>query len=363
MKRCNLCLLPNSLPGSNFSNIGECYWCQTNFPNYKPKGINKLIEEISKNKNGSVDCIVGLSGGKDSSYALYKLKRDLNLNVEAFIYTHSGSTLISVRNAENLCKQLNIKLHKVSLEKDAHLRSFKSFFTAWLKQPSTLKAGITCVACKHLHLQGLEIARRRKIPMIVWSISPLEYSTFLAVSYKPDEKDQFKREGVLKSALVLLKEALKSPELSKAIIKNFKTTFYGCLAAFPNSSYLKKRYPEVTPIMFYDYINWEPNKILNDLETNTVWKRPAEMDEDWHSDCLFNLFKEYMFQKMLGVTYTDAHLSNQIRYGIITKEEALRKLEISKKSLPMQLRTALKKLNLEHLSDRIDFDCFEKEIR
>lgn len=364
MNRCIKCLLSDSLLGSDFSQDGECSWCRTNFPNYKPKGITRLKEEISKHqqKDSNIDCLVGLSGGKDSSYALLKLKSELNLKIEAFIYIHSGSTQFSITNAENLCNELNVKLHKVSLKNDAHLKSFKSFFKAWLDSPSILKAGMTCVACKHLHILGLDLAKKREIPMIVWSTSPLEYSPFLAVSYKPTKKDQFKRDRLLKSALMLFKESMLSPRFTIGILKNFKTSFLGCVSAFPTSSYLTKKYPNTIPIMFYDYYNWNPLTIIQELEAETAWKIPEDIQDDWHSDCLFNIFKEYMFQKMQGITYTDAHLSNQIRYGIISREEAMKKLIISKQELPVKLRHAIKELSLDSLSDKIDFNCFSKDL-
>ncbi len=364
MTRCNKCLLTDSLIGSNFNNQGECYWCRTNFPNYNPKGVEKLKIKINENKRekSDIDCLVGLSGGKDSSYALMKLKNELNLRVEAFIYIHEGSTKFSIDNAELICKELDVKLHKVSLKKNAHLKSFKSFFKAWLDSPSTIKTGMTCVACKHLHILGLEIAKQRNIPMIVWSTSPLEYSPFLAIQYKPSESNQFKRESLLKSASMLFKETLSSPKFTLGILQNFKTSYLGSLAAFPTSGYLKRKYPSVTPIMFYDYYNWNPKEIIKELESKTSWRIPDYISDDWHSDCVFNIFKEYMFQKMLGVTYTDAHLSNQIRYGIISREEAVVQLRKSKMRLPFQLKEALKELDLDYLSDRIDFDCFNEEI-
>ncbi len=363
MTRCSKCLLTDSLSGSNFNHKGECYWCRTNFPNYKPKGIGELKRKIEENikSKSNIDCLVGLSGGKDSSFALMKLKKEFNLRVEAFIYIHEGSTQFSIDNAESLCQELDVKLHKVSLKNNAHLKSFHSFFKAWIDSPTTIKAGMTCVACKHLHILGLEIARRENIPMIVWSTSPLEYSPFLAVSYKPSENNQFKRESLFKSAGLLLKESISSPKLTSGILRNFKTSYLGSLAAFPTSGYLKKKYPNISPIMFYDYYKWNPQEIIKELETKTNWKIPEYISDDWHSDCTFNIFKEYMFQKMLGVSYTDAHLSNQIRYGIISRDEAVIQLKRSKTKLPFQLKEALKSLNMEYLSEKIDFDCFKME--
>ena len=92
---------------------------------------------------------------------------------------------------------------------------------------------------------------------------------------------------------------------------------------------------------------------------NTDWAVPEHIVNDWHSDCLFNVFKEYMFQKMLGASYTDAFLSNQIRHELITREKAWEQLIESKKYYAKKLKEILPALDLEHLNHRFDLSCFE----
>jgi hypothetical protein len=364
MNRCSKCLLPDSLAGSNFNSDNKCSWCQTNYPNYLPKGEAELRKVFAKipSKNGSADCLVGLSGGKDSTYALHRLVKDYGLKAEAFTYVHDGTTAFSVDNAKQTCQKLGVKHHLVSLPNSAHLKSFKSYFKAWLESPTTVSAGMTCVACKHLHLLGLDIAKQNKIPMIVWSSSPLEYSPFLAIKYIGDSKNPFKRQSTVNSGLLLVKELLKSPKFLSALIRHLKLSYLGCLAVFPTCKYLAQRYSEITPIMFYDYENWNPNLIRKTIRDELSWKTPGDVQEDWHSDCLFNVFKEYMFQKMFGVSYTDAHLSNQIRFNYITREEAVLQLAQSKKQFAAAIPKAMNELGLNHLMDRVDLSCFEVDI-
>lgn len=174
--RCSKCVLPDTIPGISFNEKKECNYCDENFPPYFPKGDESLYKFLQGNiREGTIaDCLVGLSGGKDSTYALVKLKEKFNMRVEAFTYVHKGSTLFSIENAKNTCQKLNIKHHIVSLANQTHLKTFIGFFQAWLKAPSLTTAAMTCVACKHLHILGSEIAEKRNIPMIVWSSCPLE---------------------------------------------------------------------------------------------------------------------------------------------------------------------------------------------
>ena len=356
MIRCSKCLLPLTLSDRNSNKLNECPWCQSNFPNYAPKGAEKLREilELNRSKSGSADCLVGVSGGKDSSYVLLELQKTFGMMVEAFTYSHDGLMSFALENAKNVCKNFGVKHHVVSLANHTHLESFKTFFNVWIKSPTTVSAALTCVACKHLHILGAELAVKRKIPMMVWGNCPLEAPPFLAI-----KEENYEREGLLKSAIFLAKEMCLSRELQKGVIKHLSTCLYGCLAFDPTSKYLKLRYPSVEHVFFFNYLDWNPSNIVERLVADAGWKPPKNVVSDWHSDCLFRVFKEYMFQKMFGVSYMDAFLSNQIRHGIISRNEAWDILVRSKKNFADELVKALDFVGLRHLTQEIDVSCFD----
>jgi predicted PP-loop superfamily ATPase len=89
MKRCANCILPHTYPGITFDESGTCNHCIT----YKERkylggdALKERIESFLKNvrgKSNSYDCVIGLSGGRDSSYLIYYLVKRLNLNVLAY---------------------------------------------------------------------------------------------------------------------------------------------------------------------------------------------------------------------------------------------------------------------------------------
>ena len=294
--RCSKCILPDTVPGISFNEKKVCNFCEENFPSYFPKGDESLAKLLQDNiRNGSsADCLVGLSGGKDSTHALISLKEEFNMRVEAFTYLHDGSTAFSLENAKSTCKKLNVKHHIVSLDKQGHLKTFKGFFDAWVKSPSLTTAGMACVACKNLHVLGFKLASKRNIPMIIWATSPLEYAPFLAIKYKGGKKNQNEREGITKASVLLLKELLKTKDFTKTFFKYFDICYKGCLSVSPASKYLTTRFPKVKPIFFYEYRNWNPDQIREFVKDRVDWKIPGGKD-DWHSDCLYHYFKEYMF--------------------------------------------------------------------
>ncbi|HHZ14743.1 MAG TPA: hypothetical protein GX398_01320 [Candidatus Cloacimonetes bacterium] len=363
MKRCQKCLMPANLSGSDFDESGICSWCRSDYPPYEVKGESVLAAKFKGlgAHGGAADCLVGLSGGKDSTYALYRLVKHYGLRAEAFIYTHGGSNDFSLRNAQTTCEKLDVPLHEVSLPKDKHKQAFLRYFRAWLAHPNPTSAGMTCVACKHLHILGSQIATKRGIPYVVWSSTPLEYSPFLAIKHTGDKKNPFKRAGMLSSAMQMGKEVISSPKFARSVLADPHTSIFGCLAVFPGSAFLRYRFPQVKPLMFYSYEEWNPQLILDTIRAELDWQLPGEIKEDWHTDCVFNVFKEYMFQKMFGASYTDAHLSNQIRKGYLTREEARQKLLESKQYYAAALLPALKFLDAEELMAQVDVDCFEVE--
>lgn len=255
VKRCKKCVLPDSLPGSNFNSSDECYWCQTDFPNYIPKGKEQLELTLKKYRGNSTtaDCLVGVSGGKDSTYALLQLQRNFGMKVEAFTYVHDGLTDFALNNAKETCKALGVKHHEISLPNHAHLESFKDFFKAWVESEEPVAAAMTCVACKHLHLLGTRLARERQIPMLVWSMCPLEVPPFIPTQAKNETK--VASNGIAGLSVLLWKNIVAQEKFRQAFIRNFTTCIFGCLSFRPNAKYLQIRYPNVAHVYYFDYMN------------------------------------------------------------------------------------------------------------
>ena len=78
-RRCSHCILPANLPSITLSKNGKCNYCQEFESHYlantsisseeTQKRFESLIEKLRR--KGGYECLVPLSGGKDSSYVLY----------------------------------------------------------------------------------------------------------------------------------------------------------------------------------------------------------------------------------------------------------------------------------------------------
>jgi asparagine synthetase B (glutamine-hydrolysing) len=86
---CKTCVMDTSDTNIKFDENGECDYCQNfnknikkSFENFNisKKKIFEIAENIKKNSNNRYDCLIGISGGVDSSYLAYFVKKELKLN-------------------------------------------------------------------------------------------------------------------------------------------------------------------------------------------------------------------------------------------------------------------------------------------
>ena len=74
LRRCTQCILPETMPFIAFDRDGVCNYCRTYVP-YKPHGLDALRELVApyRSRTGAPDCLVAVSGGRDSCYGLHVL--------------------------------------------------------------------------------------------------------------------------------------------------------------------------------------------------------------------------------------------------------------------------------------------------
>ena len=119
-KICTRCVMDTSDPEIYFNDMGVCNHCITAerrleqdwHPDLTGKKLlSQKADEIKKYaKNNEYDCIIGISGGVDSSYLLHVAKVEMNLNPLVFHVDAGWNSEIAVRNIELLVKQLELDL-------------------------------------------------------------------------------------------------------------------------------------------------------------------------------------------------------------------------------------------------------------
>lgn len=120
MKTCSRCIFNTEIPSVKIGASGVCNYCEIHDSlddRYPLDGstsgeINSIIKEIKNSeKDSEYDCIVGLSGGCDSSYMLYLLKEKYKLNPLAITFDNTWGSTIAIENILNMTESLGVDLH------------------------------------------------------------------------------------------------------------------------------------------------------------------------------------------------------------------------------------------------------------
>mgnify|MGYP000630771079 CR=1 FL=1 len=114
MKKCTKCILPETYPEITFDEEGICNYCKE-YKSINYKGEKLFVELLDKhiNKGRKYDCQVPISGGRDSTYVLYKMKEKYKMNVLAFNYDNG---FVSQQARENIELLLSKMLNECQLK-------------------------------------------------------------------------------------------------------------------------------------------------------------------------------------------------------------------------------------------------------
>ena len=136
---CTRCIYDETITGISFDEEGVCNYCRLfdkykeEFGTGKPEGEEKLkeiIAEIKKDGKGKkYDCIIGVSGGTDSSYLVAKLV-EWGLRPLAVHYDNTWNTAIATENIKRVLGKLNVDLYTYVVDNKEIDDIFMSFLKA-----------------------------------------------------------------------------------------------------------------------------------------------------------------------------------------------------------------------------------------
>lgn len=338
MKRCNRCVLSQDFPGITFDEQGVCNYCRA-YENFEYKNrlenysllkklFNQRLDDI-RDKH-EYDCLIGISGGKDSSYVLHMLKNHYNLNVLAYTFDNGFLSDYAKNNIRNLVKDVGV---------DHLFYKPKWEFHKEVYQKMTYLRGIPCKGCSlGAYGTSFKFAVEKNIPLVFHGRTPAQ----LFREYHPNSIDptlpfiesnlsEYTREKqitTLKEVQKRLQNLLGDKEdientLAEKMMKKF----------FPDISTLMKaeRIPEF--IGYFLYHKYDEEKIKNTLETELNWRRPEHDKTLSHDDCLIHNAVEYLRYTKKGYLLIEPELSVLIRQGKITRKEALQRIEKERETI------------------------------
>ncbi len=330
MKKCTKCLLPENYPGIELDEDLICHYCLTHKKaEYKGKDKLEKLFESFRNSDSKYDCIVGISGGRDSAYALYYLVKKCNLRVLAYTADNGFVPEESKINMRKMTDILNVKL---IVEKHEFLKKcIRHNVLSWLRRPSPAMIPMICCGCRLGIFRGLlKCAKKKKIPLVISGAgNPIEASRFKKKFFtaNPFGRMIFIRKSKIFSFLFgYVYEIIKNPLYFLNPINTiiFLKEYFYC---FHSNRIRDLFYPNQRTLRLYRYIEWNEDKILLTIKNELNWKMSKDSTSSWRFDCLISILKNYLLKKSVGFTEKDEILSNMIREKMITKEEALKRIK------------------------------------
>jgi hypothetical protein len=360
LRRCSKCLLPETFPGIDFDENGVCNYCRT----YKPvkvlgeEALVKVLERY-RGKGDKYDCIVAISGGRDSAYVLHQIvtkykMRTLALTVDSGFITEEGH-----RNIKTITEHLGVD--HVYIRNEEHIenswRNLKIMFHAWLKKPSINTIVPTLNAAdKTMNLQIYKYAHENRIPLVIGG-NNIGNCSFEQEHFKtgymgifPDERGNYTTKDKMKLLAHFAWEFFRNTDHYRwSIIKSYLT---GTLVYFFES--LMKP-SDVDTLGFYDYIYWDERKIIPTI-TEIGWRGAEDTTATWRIDDTMYPLIDYIYLRLVGFNEFDEFYSKLVREGQISRDEALKRCLSERIPRPTVFFNLLNKLEVskEELDNVLD---------
>lgn len=319
MQRCTRCILPHTTPFITFDSDGVCSYCQEHTP-IVHHGMQDLEEVIAKHRrnDGRPDCIAAFSGGRDSSYGLHFLKKELGLQPLAYTYDWGMITDLGRRNQARMLGQLGVEHVVVSADITMKRKHIRENILAWMKRPHLGMVPLFMQGDKQCEFHADRLMRRYDLKlMFFFRGNELEKDEFKAGHAGVKDADPG---GVIHNL-----EAWK-----KARLLAFYAGQYMMNPSYFNSSFLDtglaffSTYIQRHDYRFlWHYVPWEEEHILSTLVKEYEWEVPTETAATWRTDDGTSAFYNYIYYQVQGFTENDSFRSRQIREGILTREKAL----------------------------------------
>ena len=330
VKRCKKCLLSEHHPKTVFDENGVCNTCNK-FDVFKEQSVQyfktmsdlkNLMTGAQKTKNSEYDCMLLYSGGKDSSYVLYRLV-EMGLKVLAFTFDNGFISKAAFENIRRQTSKLGVESIISTTER------MDDIFIESLHSDSTV-----CSGCfKSLTSISTLLAEEKGINVTVTGLSRGQiFDTKLAGLY---------RQGVFEVS-----------EIERQLML-FRKMFHAANDRTNQLLDLDLENVHFDKMHFIDFFRYDSVSVPNIRsylkEKDSFWRQPKDTGF-CSSNCLMNDIGICVHSQKQGYHNYEAPLSWDVRLGVSTREEVLPEVEA-----PVNGK------QVERVLQRIGF--FKKEIK
>lgn len=324
LRRCSRCVLPETMPFIRFDAAGVCNYCH----NHRPKqllGEAKLeaLLERFRSKDGSPDCVIAFSGGRDSSYALHLLKKRYAMNPVAYTYDWGMVTDIARRNQARMCGKLGVEHIWISADIAAKRRNIRANVEAWMAKPDLGMIPLFMAGDKQFFYHGHRTMKNTGNHMMVFATNHYEKTDFkigfcgIAPVTDQDRPNYLNLGRKLSLVRYYLAQFLRNP---RYLNRSLPDTFGAFLSYYGLDN-------EATFLHLFDYVPWDEREIDRTLIGEYGWETAADSTSTWRIGDGTAALYNYIYRTVCGFSEQETFRSNQVRENVITREEALALVE------------------------------------
>ncbi len=311
---CSRCCIPETQEGVIFDEMGVCQACQSSEQKIhidwvaRGKELEKILDEARAKAGNNYDCIVPISGGKDSTFQLYVLTQIYKMKPLAVTFSHNWYSETGWYNLQNSLEQFNVD----------HI-----MFTPNRKLINRIArrslAGIGD-ACWHCHAGvgsfPLQVAVRFNIPLLIWGESIAE-SSGRASYFNPIRK--FDREYFTKVSAKLKPSEMVDDTLSERDLYPFN---------IPSAEECER--VGLFGIHLGDFIFWDDERQMEFVRDNFGWKE-TQIEGTYKryksAECIMPGVHDFACYLKRGYGRSTFHASQDVRAGLLTREEGFAMIE------------------------------------
>jgi tRNA(Ile)-lysidine synthase TilS/MesJ len=311
---CKTCLLNDDKPGIELDENGICNYCHWQDgmeKKYKKLTENELTEAMMMHRetgDNEYDCIIGVSGGVDSSYLLTKAVLEWRLNPLAVTFDDGWNTKTATDNIRTLVDKLGVDLYSYVVDYEEMNDIYRSFILAGV--PDT-DAPTDIAIAKVLRMA----AKENDVKYIL-------------------DAHNFRTEGTTPLGWLYFDgRYVESVHNAYGRLAWSKTNKNG--GGFPNLTMRDMMWDNTRKIRPLYYMDYSRERAIEWLKL-TGWK-PYDQH---HGENLWTLFSNYVWMpEKFDLDLREVFYSAQIRSGILTREHA--EYSIMKRPLDMMNRPHL----------------------
>ncbi|MGD1805298.1 amino acid adenylation domain-containing protein [Dapis sp. BLCC M126] len=304
---CTKCGISSNYPDITFDSAGVCNICRS-YESYKHKAqkyfktledLQAIFNQAKTKKQGEYDCLMLLSGGKDSTYVLYQLV-EMGLKVLAFTLDNGYISEQAKGNIRRVVESLGVE-HIFGTTP-----AMNAIFVDSLKRHCNV-----CNGCfKTIYTLSMKLADQKGIPIIVTGLSRGQFfetrlteELFTKSTIDIDEIDE-----------MVLAARKAYHRVDDAIFRELD------VAAFQDDSIFEK----VQIIDFYRYCDVELDEMLTFLKEKAPWIRPSDTGRS--TNCLINNVGIHIHTQKQGYHNYALPYSWDVRLGHKERDAALEEL-------------------------------------